>query len=328
MTKCPSPAFRRLRLAAAALAGLCSPVLALDTAFPPGTEQTALRVERLGSYGLPIGPWSEGSMLTRRTEGRIEQTAWRIPAPGLSTLELLTPLRSMLEREGWRLIYECETQGCGGFDFRYSTQVLPEPGMHVDLGDFRFVSARKGMGAAEEHLSLLVSRSTGAGAGYVQMIHVGPVSAAPQPAAAPDTPAPPLAGVVALAPDAPPQGLAAALERGAVVLEGLEFASGAADTPRGADQVLAELAAYLATHPARSIALVGHTDASGSLEANAALSKRRAEAVRARLIKDHGADAARITALGAGFMAPRDSNLTGEGRARNRRVEAMLTSTR
>lgn len=317
MTKCPSPAFRRLRPAAVVLVGLCAPALALDTAFPPGTEQTVLRVERLGSYGLPIGPWSEGSMLTRRTEGRIEQTAWRIPAPGLSTLELLTPLRSMLEREGWRLMYECETEGCGGFDFRYSTQVLPEPGMHVDLGDFRFVSARKGLGAAEEHLSLLVSRSTGAGAGYVQMIHVGPPMAAPEPTA--DTPA---------ATAAPPQALAAALEAGSVVLEGLEFASGAADTPRGADRALAELAAYLAAHPARSIALVGHTDASGSLEANIALSKRRAEAVRARLIADHGADATRITALGAGFMAPRASNLTDEGRARNRRVEAMLTSTR
>jgi OOP family OmpA-OmpF porin len=123
-------------------------------------------------------------------------------------------------------------------------------------------------------------------------------------------------------------GLAEALENGSVVLSGVEFASGAADVAQGGEAVLAELAAYLAAHPSRSIALVGHTDASGSLEANIALSRRRAEAVRARLIAEMGADGSRITALGAGFMAPRASNLTEEGRAANRRVEAVLTSTR
>lgn len=329
MTLCLRPVSRSLRrLASLALAVNLGfgPVQALETAFPPGTEQTAMRLEPLGSYGLPIGPWSDGSMLTRKTEGRIEQTAWRIPAPDLGTLDLLAPLRSALAADGWRLMFECETLDCGGFDFRYSTQVLPEPGMHVDLGDFRFLSARKGSAPAEEHLSLLVSRSTGAGAGYVQMIRVGPPDQPEQ------VPTPSTKDFVALAPPAQPAttepDIATALERGSLVLDGLEFASGAADTPRGADAALASLAAYLAAHPDRSLALVGHTDASGSLDTNIALSKRRAEAVRTRLIQDHAIAPARIIALGAGFMAPRDSNLTDEGRARNRRVEAMLTSTR
>ncbi len=324
MTQCPRSvsSLRPLPLAGLIWACAMAAAAALGPAFPPGTEQTALRVERLGSYGLPIGPWSDGSMLTRRTEGRVEQTAWRIPAPDKSTLELLAPLRRALEAEGWRPMFECETVDCGGFDFRYSTQVLPEPGMHVDLGDFRFLSARRGTGATEEHLSLLVSRSTGAGAGYVQMIHVGPPAAG-------DAPAPSEIAAPAPAP-APGTGpdIAAALENGAVVLQGLEFASGAADTARGADGVLRQLADYLAARPDRTLALVGHTDASGSLEANVALSKRRAEAVRARLIRDNGVGPDRLIALGAGFMAPRDSNLTEEGRARNRRVEAILTSTR
>lgn len=261
-------------------------------------------------------------MLTRKTEGQVEQTAWRIPAPDLGTLQLLAPLRTAILAEGWRLMFECDTLDCGGFDFRYATQVLPEPDMHVDLGDFRFLSARRGTAPAEEHLSLLVSRSTGAGAGYAQMIRVSPSApAAPDTAAPPPADGPPRAA-------APAQGIAAALERGSLVIEGLEFASGAADTPRGADATLADLAAYLAAHPDRSLALVGHTDASGSLETNIALSRRRAEAVRARLIQDHRLDPARLIALGAGFMAPRDSNLTEDGRARNRRVEAILTSTR
>lgn len=314
-------------LAAAVGAG---PAWALDVTFPLGAERTAVRVERLGSYALPIGPWADGSMVTQHTEGRVEQTAWRLPAPEGGTLAVLAPLRAALLADGWQVVFDCETASCGGFDFRYSTQVLPEPAMHVDLGDFRFLAARKGTGPDASHLSLLVSRSDGAGTGHVQMIRVGPaaVDAPTQIAVSSKStsdqtlPTP----VAAVRTEPPP--LDEALENGSVVLDGLEFATGAADLAQGADAALAALAAYLAANPSRSIALVGHTDASGSLEANVALSRRRAEAVRARLIAELGADGGRILALGAGFMAPRASNLTDEGRAANRRVEAMLTSTR
>jgi OOP family OmpA-OmpF porin len=293
---------------------------ALEAAFPPGAERTAQRIEQLGSHALPIGPWAEGAMLTQRVEGRVDQSAWRIPGASVQgTLALLAPLRAALLADGWQILFECETLDCGGFDFRYSTRVLPEPAMHVDLGDFRFLSARRGQGAAREHLSLLVSRSAGAGTGHVQMIRIGPAGPA-APAAAPPA-LPPGATAVA-------GGLAAALQGGSAVLDGVTFASGDAATVQGGDAALAALAAWLAANPDRTIALVGHTDASGSLEANVALSRKRAEAVRARLIAAHGADGARITALGAGFMAPRGSNLTEEGRAKNRRVEVIVTSTR
>lgn len=312
----PHPLMRGL--GALVLAFCASSAPALEVGFPPGAERTAQRIEAMGSHALPIGPWADGAMLTQRVEGRVDQSAWRIPgASDQGTLALLAPLRAALLADGWQVLFECETLSCGGFDFRYSTQVLPEPAMHVDLGDFRFLSARRGRGEEREHLSLLVSRSAGAGTGHVQMIRIAPAGPVP-PAAAP---APPVA-------PAETGGLAAALDNGSAVLDGVTFASGDASTVQGGDAALAELAAWLAANPGRTIALVGHTDASGSLEANVALSRKRAEAVRARLIADHGADGARITALGAGFMAPRGSNLTEEGRAKNRRVEAIVTSTR
>jgi outer membrane protein OmpA-like peptidoglycan-associated protein len=322
----PHPLMRGL--GALVLAICASAALALEGGFPPGAERTAQRIEALGSHALPIGPWADGAMLTQRVEGRVDQSAWLVPdAAEQGTLALLAPLRAALLAEGWQVLFECETLSCGGFDFRYSTQVLPEPAMHVDLGDFRFLSARRGRGEEREHLSLLVSRSAGAGTGHVQMIRVVPA----------DRPVPePRLTVPDQAPVAPPEPgsapavgmIAQALEGGSAVLDGVTFASGDAATVQGGDAALAALAAWLAANPDRTIALVGHTDASGSLEANVALSRKRAEAVRARLISDHGADGARITALGAGFMAPRGSNLTEEGRAKNRRVEVVVTSTR
>jgi outer membrane protein OmpA-like peptidoglycan-associated protein len=71
------------------------------------------------------------------------------------------------------------------------------------------------------------------------------------------------------------------------------------------------------------VVLVGHTDASGGLAANVALGAKRADAIRARLVAS-GVPTAQVSAEGAGYLAPRASNLTDEGRRLNRRVEVVL----
>lgn len=283
----------------------------------PATE-TARITEPGASYRMPVGPWREGKMETRLAEGTVEQVAWRI-AEAVTTLDLLGPLRAQLQAAGWQVLYECETEACGGFDFRYDLLLMTEPDMHVDLGDFRYLAAVQG----DEVLSLMVSRSQASG--FVQMTRV-------QPGEAPEE----TGGQAVLLPDAetPPSAVSGAsasigatLEaQGHAVLEGLDFASGAARLEAGDNPALMALADWLATNPARRIALVGHTDASGSLAANLALSKQRAAAVRQALIAA-GADGKRIEAQGVGYLAPRASNLTEAGRMANRRVEVILTST-
>ena len=69
--------------------------------------------------------------------------------------------------------------------------------------------------------------------------------------------------------------------------------------------------------------VVGHTDNIGGYEVNTVLSKRRAEAVAATLVKDFGVSALRLTANGAAYLAPVASNSTEAGRAKNRRVELV-----
>jgi len=63
----------------------------------------------------------------------------------------------------------------------------------------------------------------------------------------------------------------------------------------------------------------GHTDAVGGTKANRALSEKRAEAVRAALIK-RGVPAKRVHARGFGEAEPIADNDTPESRARNRRI--------
>ena len=303
-----------------------------------------------GSYPMPIGPYAGGAVPLRRIEGVLDQRAYRLDSHGQTTLALLQPLRAQLTAAGYAVIYECNTADCGGFDFRYGMEVLPEPQMHVDLGDFRYLAAERKGSAGSDFVAVLVSKS--ADQGFVQVTAVNAsgdavpvaqdgssqvVGPDPQQAAAAVTPAipageivPPVDQQVAAQPKSDPAAgsLGDRLEQdGAQPLDDLIFQSGKAVLEDKDYASLAELATWLAANPGRRVTLVGHTDASGSLAANIALSKQRAAAVRSWLIAHYGVAAAQVDAQGAGYLAPRATNLTEAGRTRNRRVEVMLTST-
>ena len=64
----------------------------------------------------------------------------------------------------------------------------------------------------------------------------------------------------------------------------------------------------------------------GAAASNLTLSDVRAAAVKAALVADFGADAARITTKGLGDTKPAAPNTTAEGRAQNRRVEVVKLS--
>jgi len=116
------------------------------------------------------------------------------------------------------------------------------------------------------------------------------------------------------------------LRDGYVVLDGVVFGSGDTTLPDADIPALTDLAGLLKERPSLKIALVGHTDTTGSLDGNIRISKLRAEAVRAVLMSRYGIESARIEAEGMGYLAPRASNLTAQGREANRRVEAIALS--
>ena len=72
---------------------------------------------------------------------------------------------------------------------------------------------------------------------------------------------------------------------------------------------------------------IGHTDSIGTDEYNQKLSVRRAESVKAYLASK-GIEANRIYTEGKGEKQPVADNRTGEGRAKNRRVEIEVIGTR
>ena len=105
---------------------------------------------------------------------------------------------------------------------------------------------------------------------------------------------------------------------------GVQFATGTADLSSAARESLARLAGIVASYPDLKFKIEGHTDNVGSDENNNVLSLRRAIAVRDYLIGQHVA-ASSIDAEGLGSTHPIADNDTADGRARNRRVEIVIT---
>lgn len=284
--------------------------------MPAAARLLSERIVPLGGYDLPVAGFDGAEVPARGFEGRVARRTWRIDGSAATPLQLLDPLRDQLRAAGYVVIFDCAARDCGGFDFRFGTDVAEAPQMHVDLGNYRFVSAIRG---ADEALSLLISR-TGSSA-YIQEIHVSPAAqeeegTAPAPAASTSAPV-----IAAATGEALTDQL---VSEGHIVLSDLDFGTGAGTLGAGPYASLEKLAAFLKANGGYRIVLVGHTDSVGALEGNLTLSRQRAGAVRDRLITAYGAEPARIGAEGVGYLAPRASNLTPEGREQNRRVEAVL----
>jgi outer membrane protein OmpA-like peptidoglycan-associated protein len=69
------------------------------------------------------------------------------------------------------------------------------------------------------------------------------------------------------------------------------------------------------------VVVVGHTDRTGSEEANYRLGQQRAAAVAHYLLDEHRLDPVRVRVTSAGDTQPVADNATAEGRQQNRRVE-------
>ncbi|MEL7132398.1 MAG: OmpA family protein [Pseudomonadota bacterium] len=313
------------RCLTALLCALAGPVLALQLELPSNARQTAQRDSDLDRVSVATAPFKDGAVATQDIDGPVKRRSYRIPSPGLTSLQILAPLHDQVVSAGYTTLLDCAADTCGGFDFRFAIDVLPAPNMYVNVRSYHFVSARHP--TSGDAIWLLAS--TAADAGYLQVVQVGAAGAVSGTPSAP-SPAAPSAGPRASADDPTTQsGIDIAqnlLSTGSVILRSLDFAVGTTNLGDGPAPELEQIAQLMADRPNLRIAVVGHTDTVGGLEANIAVSRARATAVRDRLVDRYEVSAARIEAGGMGYLAPVASHLTAEGRELNRRVEVILLS--
>ena len=114
-------------------------------------------------------------------------------------------------------------------------------------------------------------------------------------------------------------------ERGLVSeIGGVQFATATANLNPPARESLARFSGIVASYPELSFRIEGHTDDVGSDLTNNDLSLRRAISVRDYLIS-LGVPASSIDVEGFGPYRPVADNASADGRARNRRVEIVIS---
>jgi outer membrane protein OmpA-like peptidoglycan-associated protein len=101
------------------------------------------------------------------------------------------------------------------------------------------------------------------------------------------------------------------------------FATGRSTVSPTLQRVLGQFAGTLNANPVTAVAIVGHTDSTGSDAVNNPLSFDRANATRDYLVS-RGVAATRIATDGRGSQQPIADNGTAQGRAANRRVEIYV----
>lgn len=288
----------------------------LDPGAPEGAERTASRTRGFDSYPLPVGPFGPGTVDTQELSGKVVWSGYRIDENAPATSEVMAIYKEKLAAMDLVPLFECSGDACGGFDFRFGAALLPPPAMLLDVRDFAQLSA--GRAEPEGYLSIFLSRVNDKL--YIQTVTVVPgepeveLSNVPTPNA--DTESAILPGIERALLDR-------LLKNGHVPVDGLAFASGGATLTEDSEEAIELLARMLSRDADLRVAIVGHSDNDGGLDANIALSTRRAQAVMQGLIA-RGVPQGQLEARGIGYLSPVTSNATPEGKARNRRVELVL----
>ena len=108
---------------------------------------------------------------------------------------------------------------------------------------------------------------------------------------------------------------------GHIALYGITFATGKADISGESGKTLQQIATLLSNKPDWKLRVEGHTDNVGAAKANVALSKKRADSVKAWLTGKLSVAPGRLVTEGFGDKKPLAPNTDDAGRAKNRRVE-------
>ncbi len=103
-------------------------------------------------------------------------------------------------------------------------------------------------------------------------------------------------------------------------LQGIQFETGKDVIIKGSYPILDQVVKVMTENKEYNLEINGHTDNVGNDARNLALSQKRADAVKAYLVKK-GIETSRMTATGFGETKPVEDNKTAAGKAKNRRVE-------
>lgn len=294
-----------------------------------GSDLVGHKVSDFDEVQIIDGPFSSsargvGAPGWKHLEGRITLLYYRLPQ-GRSTLEVLRNYQSSLEGKGFRAAFTCST-GNGScyfareghfpvtapYDFANALDSNPElPRLEGDFirnyfgTNARYLLARLDRPDGAVYVSIALAEHDRGNHAFIRVIETKEMDA----------------GKIGFI-DAGDMRRTIA-DSGRISLYGIHFEFDKDVVRSESKPTLDEIAKLLSSDPQLELVVVGHTDATGKVDYNLDLSRRRAANVRAALVGDYAIDAGRLQSRGAGAGEPVASNDDEAGRARNRRVELV-----
>ncbi len=271
-----------------------------------GSEVLQYKVSEFDEFPLALGQITDKNKYTKsqRLEGKVTKFKYSMP-PNRSGLEVLKSYQTALERGGFQILFKCDGKECISDKFPYGYTDDSSGIWCTNCEEpMRYIAAKLPRPAGDVYISLVVEKDKYEGGAWLSIIEVKPIGAGLV-----------TVNAAALANDISQSGHAS--------VYGIYFDTGKADLKPASDPTLAEIGKLLGSNPQLKLHVVGHTDNVGTAAANMALSKQRADAVVAALVTKYHIAAAKLQAGGVGPLAPVATNKTGEGRAKNRRVELV-----
>jgi outer membrane protein OmpA-like peptidoglycan-associated protein len=267
-----------------------------------GSVITGYQVKDFDAARLQAAVFKDGQPAdARRLEGRITRIAYRTN-PGPSILEVSRNFETQLAKAGFETLLKCDTDACGGIPFVEAIDALPIPQMWVDGFNYHYFAGRKTEGGRETYASLVVSENNREIYAQLTVAETRAIENK-------------MVDAAAMA-----KGLG---ETGRIALYGIYFDTDRAEVKPESRPTLEQIAKLLTSQVGLNVFIVGHTDNQGPFAYNLDLSRRRAEAVAAELVKNYRIGAPRLRTAGVGLLAPVGSNGSEAGRALNRRVELV-----
>ncbi len=248
---------------------------------------------------------------TTTREGRVTELAYQAPT-GRSSLEVFRNQVTRLTANGFRTVFTCEVAACvdDAKQARYmslSWSESGEPKIGADR-NIRYALLERTQGGALTTVSVRTAEHGAPNVGPRSVVVVVEAKSM-------DTDKMVFVDAAAMQ--------SAMAASGRIALYGILFDTDKAEIKPESKATLEEIAKFLRANPAMALVVAGHTDAQGAFDYNVTLSSRRATAVVAALVQQHGIAAPRLTPFGAGMAAPVASNDDDAGRSKNRRVELV-----
>lgn len=269
--------------------------------------------QEFDTFAVPLGPADKSEKKFKKeeqVEGKVVKTLYQAPA-GATPLAISRSYQDALKQSGFEILYSCSPKQCNaegrvavtlGYSGTYLTQLggrSPD-----DEGTYLFTARHPKNNVYVMVVAFNIWNDPSKVFYTLNVAEVKPMQTEM---------------VIVTAKE-----LAEGIRKtGHASIYGIYFDTGKAVIKPESQPVISEIAKMLNEQPTLRLHVVGHTDNVGNLASNMTLSKQRAGAVVNALVREHNVAAGRLIANGVGPLAPVASNVTEEGRAKNRRVELV-----